>query len=78
MYFKARMSNHLEKWGNYLALGRVEVCVCVCVFLTGKKGGSFFNNVCLECYLACASDTECKRRVELIRWIRVLLMHLVV
>lgn len=68
MCFKARMSNHPEKWGNYLALGRVEVCV----FKTGKKGAAFFNNVCLECYLACASDTECKRRVELIRRIRVL------
>lgn len=51
MYFKARMSNHPEKWGNYLALGRVEVCVrvCTCVFLTGQKGGSFFNNVYLQC-----------------------------
>lgn len=41
MYFKARMSNHPEKWGNYLALGRVEVCVCVCVS-NRKKTGQLF------------------------------------
>lgn len=41
MYFKARMSNHPEKWGNYLALGRVEVCVCVCVSNREKRGQLF-------------------------------------
>ncbi len=53
--------------------GVVCVCVCVCVCVSNrKKSGQLFNNVCFECYLACASDTESKRRVELIRRIRVL------
>lgn len=71
MYFKARMSNHPGKWGNYLALGRDEVCVlmcvwsrCVCISVeTNRKMQAVFKRVCvsaLECYLAYESATVCK------------------
>lgn len=76
MYFKARMSNHPGKWGNYLALGRDEVCVlmcvwsrCVCISVkTNRKKQAVLFSVCvsaLKCYLACLSDTVCKRRVKM-------------